>query len=78
MRPTVRFLTDDLSKQIIDEAVSILCTLGLQIHNKEILSMLADHQAKVDMDSFHVNLTEDIIQKAIKMSIQITKEKAEF
>ena len=66
MRPTVRFLTDDLIKQIVDEAVNILCTLGLQIHNKQILSMLADHQAKVDMDSFHVNLTEDIIQKAIK------------
>jgi len=66
MRPTVRFLTDDLIKQIIDEAVNILCSLGLQIHNKQILSMLADHQAKVDMDNFHVNLTEDIIQKAIK------------
>ncbi|MCP4256352.1 MAG: hypothetical protein GY774_02360 [Planctomycetes bacterium] len=66
MRPTVRFLTDDLIKQIIDEAVNILCTLGLQIHNKQILSMLADHQAKVDMDNFHVNLTEDIIQKTIK------------
>jgi trimethylamine--corrinoid protein Co-methyltransferase len=66
MRPTVRFLTDDLIKQIIDEAVNILCTLGLQIHNKQILSMLADHQANVDMDSFRVNLTEEIIQKAIK------------
>jgi len=66
MRPTVRFLTDDLIKQIIDEAVNILCSLGLQIHNKEILSMLADHQAKVDMDNFHVNLTEKIIQKAIQ------------
>ncbi len=66
MRPTVRFLTDDLVKQIIDEAVNILCTLGLQIHNKQILSMLADHQAGVDMDSFHVNLTEDIIQRALK------------
>ncbi|MHC4086282.1 MAG: trimethylamine methyltransferase family protein [Planctomycetota bacterium] len=66
MRPTVRFLTDDLIKQIIDEAVNILCNIGLQIHNKQILSMLADHQAKVDMDNFHVNLTEEIIQKAIK------------
>ena len=66
MRPTVRFLTDDLIKQIIDEAVNILCSLGLQIHNKQILSMLADHQARVDMDNFHVNLTEEIIQKAIK------------
>lgn len=44
----------------------MLCTLGLQIHNKQILSMLADHQAKVDMDNFHVNMTEEIIQKALK------------
>ena len=27
--------------------------------------MLADHKANVDMDNFHVNLTEDTIQKAI-------------
>jgi len=66
MRPTVRFLTEDLIKQIIDEAVNILCTLGLQIHNKQILSMLADHNAKIDMDNFHVNLTEEIIQITIK------------
>jgi trimethylamine--corrinoid protein Co-methyltransferase len=61
-----KFLTEDLIKKIIDESVNILCTLGLQIHNKQILSMLADHQAKVDMDKCHVNLTEEIIQKAIK------------
>jgi len=66
VRPTVRFLTDDLIKQIVDEAVNVLCTLGLQIHNKQILSMLADHRAKVDMDNFHVNLTEGIIQEAIR------------
>jgi trimethylamine--corrinoid protein Co-methyltransferase len=62
----LKFLTEDLIKKIIDESVNILCTLGLQIHNKQILSMLADHQAKVDMDKCHVNLTEEIIQKAIK------------
>ncbi|UCE49998.1 MAG: trimethylamine methyltransferase family protein [Phycisphaerales bacterium] len=66
MRPTIRFLTDDLIRQIVDEAISILCTLGVQVHNKQVLSMLADHKAKVDTDNFHVNLTEDIIQKAIK------------
>jgi len=66
VRPTVRFLTDELIKQIVDEAVDILCRLGLQIHNKQILSMLADHQAKIDMDNFHVNMTDDIIQKALR------------
>ena len=66
MRPIITFLTDDLIQQIIDEAVNLLCNLGLQIHHKQILSMLADHHAKVDMDNFHVKLTEDIIQKVIK------------
>ncbi len=66
MRPTVRFLTDDLIKQIIDEAVSLLCDLGMQIHHKQLLSLLGDHQAKVDMDDSHVNFTEDIIQKGLK------------
>ena len=28
--------------------------------------MLADHQAKIDMDNFHVNMTDDIIQKALR------------
>jgi trimethylamine--corrinoid protein Co-methyltransferase len=66
VRPTLRFLTDELIKQIVDEATNILCNLGLQIHNKEILSMLADHRAKVDMDNFHVNMTDDIIQEALE------------
>lgn len=42
MRPSVRFLTDDLIKQIIDEAVNILCNLGMKIRNKQLLSLLAD------------------------------------
>lgn len=66
MRPSVRFLTDDLIKQIIDEAVNILCNLGMKIRNKQLLSLLADHNARVDMDNLHVKFTEDIIQKAIK------------
>ena len=66
MRPTVRFLTDDLIKQIIDEAISILCNIGLPIHNNQLLSMLSGHGAKVDMDSSHVKFTEDIIQKGLK------------
>lgn len=65
VRPTVRFLTDDFARQIIDEAVSLLCNLGIQKRHKQILSMLADHKAKVNRDNFHINLTEDIIHEAI-------------
>ena len=66
MRPTVRFLNDELIKQIIDEAVKILGTPGVEIHNKEILSLLSDHGCKVDMDRFHAALTEESIQKALE------------
>ncbi len=66
MRPTVRFLNDELIKQIIDEAVNILGTLGVEIHNEEVLSLLSDHGCKVDMDRFHATLTEESIQKALE------------
>jgi len=66
MRPTVRFLNDELIKQIIDEAVNILGRLGVEIHNKEVLSLLSDHGCKVDMDRFHAVLTEENIQKALE------------
>ncbi len=66
MRPTLKFLSDTLCQQIIDEATYILCTLGVEIHNREVLSMSADFGAQVDMSTFHVNLTEEIIEKALK------------
>ncbi len=66
MRPTVRFLNDELIKQIIDEAVSILCTLGVRIHNQEVVSILSDHGCKVDRDQCHTTLTEESIETALK------------
>ncbi|MBW1842305.1 MAG: trimethylamine methyltransferase family protein, partial [Deltaproteobacteria bacterium] len=66
MRPTVRFLNDELIKQIIDEAVNVLGTPGVEIRNKEILSLLADHGCEVDMDRSRASLTEEIVQKALE------------
>ncbi len=65
MRPTIRFLTDDLVKQIVSEATQILCTLGVEIHNEAVLSLLADHGAKVDTGRMHVVFTDKIIDKAL-------------
>ncbi|MFC1743772.1 trimethylamine methyltransferase family protein [Candidatus Riflebacteria bacterium] len=65
MRPKIQFLDEALIKKIIEEARTVLCSLGVEIHNREILSMLADHGAKVDAEKYHVLLTEDIIEKAI-------------
>ncbi|MCK4339261.1 MAG: trimethylamine methyltransferase family protein [Candidatus Cloacimonetes bacterium] len=66
MRPKVKFLENNLIEQIISEAIQILCSLGIEIHNSEILSLLSDYGAKIDINNFHVKFTEEIIDKAIK------------
>ncbi|MFQ6034544.1 MAG: trimethylamine methyltransferase family protein [Sedimentisphaerales bacterium] len=65
MRPTIRFLADELIQKIICEATDVLCTLGIEVHNKTVLAMLSDHGCKVDMDKYHVVLTGQIIDKAL-------------
>ena len=66
MRPKIRFLNDDLILKIISEAKEILCTLGIEIHNNSILSLLSDSGAKIDIDKSHVVFTEDIINKSLE------------
>ncbi len=66
MRPVLRFLSDELIERIISEARDILCKLGVEIHNKEILSVLQDHGAQVAIHKNHVLLTSNIIDRALK------------
>jgi trimethylamine--corrinoid protein Co-methyltransferase len=66
MRPVVRFLDDELKRRIISEAREVLCKLGVEIHNKNILSMLQEHGAKVERDRYHVLLTDEIIDRALE------------
>jgi len=65
MRPTIKFLEDELRQKIVDEAIGILCTLGVDLHNDQVLSMLSDHGADIDMDNKHVIFTEEIIEKSL-------------
>ena len=65
MRPVTRLLRDELRDRIIAEAREVLCKLGVEIHNQSVLSMLADHGAHVDEDTWYARLTEDIIDKAL-------------
>ncbi len=66
MRPTVRFLTDELIEQIVREARGVLCSIGVEIHNDGILSMLSDHGATVDGNVRRVVLTDEIIYRALE------------
>ncbi|UCB53528.1 MAG: trimethylamine methyltransferase family protein, partial [Candidatus Zixiibacteriota bacterium] len=42
------------------------CKLGVQIHNKSVLSMLQEHGAKVEREKYHVIITNEIIDEALK------------
>lgn len=66
MRPVIKFLSDELIQRIVSEGRELLCKLGVEIHNKGVLSMLADHGAKVDMNKNRAYFTQDIIDKALK------------
>ena len=57
MRPTLKFLGNQLIQQIISEATDILCTLGVEIHNKKVLAMLSDCGCAVDMAHTGMALT---------------------
>ncbi len=68
MRPTVRFLSDTLIGQIVDEAVEILCTLGVEIANDEVLKLLSGYGAAIDRNSSRATLTHGIIERAIQLA----------
>lgn len=66
MRPTVRFLSDDLMEKIVSEGRNLICKLGVETHNPGVLSMLADHGARVDVSKNRAYFTQDIIDKSLK------------
>lgn len=65
-RPILKFLDNDLIETILSESREILCKLGTTIHNKQVLTLLAEHGAIVDMENFQVKYTADIIDTALK------------
>ena len=66
MRPTIQFLSKDLLGKIVSEAIGILCKLGVEVQNKTVLSLLADHGAQVDMAKMHVTFKENLIERALE------------
>jgi len=66
MRPTLRFLSDALIQKIVAEAIDVLGALGVEIHNPNVLSLLAEHGAKVDAAKRRATFPPELIQQAIK------------
>lgn len=65
MRPSVRFLSDELLQRIISEAIDILGNLGVEIHNDGVVAMLADHGARTGKSKTHVCLTQGLVERAL-------------
>lgn len=66
MRPQVRFLTDELIRQIILEARQVLSTVGIEIHNDKVVSMLMEHGASKDPTGLRVLLNDSLVDKGLK------------
>jgi trimethylamine--corrinoid protein Co-methyltransferase len=64
VRPTVKFLSDELIRRIISEGRDILCKIGIEIHNDRVVSMLSDHGARVDKNTKRVHFTPSLIDRA--------------
>lgn len=66
VRPTVRFLNDDLIERIVSEGIDILCKLGVEIHNDGIVSMLSDCGARIEKSTNRVCFTKNLIEEMLK------------
>lgn len=73
MRPTVRFLSDELIERILSEARSLLCKLGVEIHNEDVLALLGDHGARIDPGKQRAYYTDDIIDQSLKAAPSLFK-----
>ncbi|MCS7306862.1 MAG: trimethylamine methyltransferase family protein [Thermoguttaceae bacterium] len=64
-QPSIRFLTEELIERIVAEAIYLLDTLGVEIHNPQAVDLLASHGARISPDRFRVYLSEDLVRRAI-------------
>jgi trimethylamine--corrinoid protein Co-methyltransferase len=66
MRPHLKFLSDDLIDQIIDEGLALLMEPGVRVENAEALDLLADAGADVDFEAEVAHIPEDIVRSALE------------
>jgi trimethylamine--corrinoid protein Co-methyltransferase len=65
VRPSLRFLSDELIERIVGEARDLLESLGVEINNEEILSRLSDHGARIEAGEKRAFLPPAIVDEAL-------------
>jgi trimethylamine:corrinoid methyltransferase-like protein len=66
MRPTVRFLSDELAATIIEEGFALLSDPGIRIHNPGALDLLAAAGARVDREAQVAHIPEGLAREALQ------------
>ncbi|MFQ5817193.1 MAG: trimethylamine methyltransferase family protein [Terriglobia bacterium] len=66
MRPRLSLLTKELIEEIVSEGRKVLCTLGVEIHNENVVSLLADYGAEIDKERQRVRFTPDLIDRGLQ------------
>jgi trimethylamine--corrinoid protein Co-methyltransferase len=65
MRPRLSFLDDDLADRILDEARTVLATLGVELHDAQGRDLLASHGAAVASGGRRVLISADLVDRAL-------------
>lgn len=66
MQPRLTLLTDELVKQILDEAYRLLIKPGIKVQSPEALALLAEAGATIDRDIEVVHIPERLVRKALE------------
>ncbi|MFC2029378.1 trimethylamine methyltransferase family protein [Chloroflexota bacterium] len=66
MQPHLRFLSDDVINQIIDEGLAQLIDPGVRVENAETLELPASAGADVDFEAQVAHIPEDIVRTALE------------
>jgi len=67
MRPTLSVLSDDLIKEVLDEAKRIMAETGMEIRGEKLRQRLLDHGLKTDANG-RVLFSQDVVEAAIESS----------
>jgi len=66
MRPTFKILDKSLINQIIDEAVGVLCSMGIEILNQEVSDLLISNGINKSSNAQYLIFKEEHIEQALK------------
>jgi trimethylamine--corrinoid protein Co-methyltransferase len=68
VRPHFKLLSDELIRQIIDEALALLMDPGVRVENAEALDLLADAGVGVNREAQIAHIPEDVARSALEVA----------